>query len=184
MSKIAPQDYEKNTILALQTIIPECLFILAGRNGSEPKQGYCLVSIISETPQGMAQRTSTSKLDENNKAWQLVKRDYTINYTLSFKGVSKSQAEEWCRYLSLALDSDFGARSFIDNGMGVLDYRTFPRVLDMVNNVVTYISDTIDVDVLTNRFQWFPVEVIEEVNVVGDVGLDMNPDVEVNVKWQ
>lgn len=184
MANIVPQDYEHNIIKALQEIIPECPFILAGRNGSEPKQGYCLVGIITEYPLGRAQISSRSKLDKNNRAWQLVQRDYAVNYTMTFIGNSKSKSEEWCRYLSLALESDYAKDAFLRYGMGISEYKTFPRVVVSNNNVVNYITDVVDINIITNRFAWFPVEVINEVTITGDLDLGMNPDVEVNIKWQ
>ena len=53
-----------------------------------------------------------------------------------------------------------------------------------INNVVNYITDVVDINIITNRFAWLPVEVINEVTITGDLNLGMNPDVEVNVKWQ
>lgn len=184
MAKLVKTDYEHNIIKALQEVVPDCLFILHGRNGQEPKQGYCLVSIVSETPVGRGTKSSTSMVDVNDKAWQSFQRDYTVHYTMSFIGGSKSKAEEYCRYLSMALGSDFGEDVLIRNGFGLQDFTIFPRAVVVNNNVTQYLTDTIDLTVLTNRLEYFPVEVINEVNIAGDYNLGLNPDSEINVKWQ
>ena len=168
MPNVVTPDYELNIIKALQEVIPECLFILHGRNGVEPTSPYCLVSIINESPLGKPQKTNTSKIDPvTNMGWQTVSQDYAINYTMTFHGTSKSKSEEWCRYLSIALQSDYLTEIFIRWGMAVLDYNTFPRLLTTTNNVVQYLNDTIDIDVLTNRSEDFPVQVIEQVDIEG-----------------
>lgn len=174
-------DYEHNIIKALQTIIPECLFILSGRNGVEPKQPYCLVSIINETKVGMSTRTNKSELDINGNTWQTVIQDYEINYTMTFHGDSKSKAEEYARYLSICLDSDFGQRAFYDYGMGFISASTFPRLVVDNNSVRAYLNDTIDINVLVTRYEKLPVEIITRVEITGDYQLGWNPDTQINV---
>jgi len=164
---VAP-DYEHNIVKALQLLIPECTFILHGRNGVEPESPYCLVSILSETKSGRSEKTNSSKIDpQTNMGWQTVSQNYLVNYTMTFHGTSKSQSEEWARYLSIAIESEFLLDIFHQYGMAVLDWSAFPRMITTTNNVVQYLNDTVDITILTNRSEDFPVHVIEEVNITG-----------------
>ena len=178
---MAESNYGKNMVLALEEILPDCLFVLAGQNGVEPQAPYCLVTIISETAEGRPQKTSKSELDADNKAWQLIQQDYIVNYTLTFHGKYKSDSERMCRYLGISLESDYAQDIFYQNGMGVLNYRTFPRPMVTTDNIVQYINDTIDLDILTNRSEYFPIQIIESVSIRGDIDNDNDYEVEVNI---
>lgn len=180
-------NYEQGIIRALKQVIPECTFILSGGNGVEIKPPYALVSLLTEEKIGMSEKTSTSKLDANNKAWQLIQQQYDINYTITFHGKLKSEAEKWARYLSISLESEFTKQALYEQGLGFVDFNMFPRAVVNNNSVLAYTNDTIDITLRTTRSEWFPVEVIERVEITGDLGLDDNlqtNDVEVVVKWQ
>ena len=180
-------NYEQGIIRALNKIIPECTFILSGGNGVEIAPPYALVSMLTEQKVGMSEKTSTSKLDANNKSWQLVQQQYEINYAITFHGKLKSEAEKWARYLSISLESDFTHTALNDNGLSFVTSNVFPRAVVNNNTVVAYTNDTIDLTIRTARSEWFPVEVIDRVEITGDLSLDNDPqtnDVEVVVKWQ
>lgn len=182
MSKLVASDYEHNIIKALQDIIPDCLFILSGRDGVEPKSPYCLVSIINETRIGQAQRTNQSRIDDNDKYWQTIIQTYEVNYTMTFHGGSKTKSEEWARYLSISLESDFATRVFYDWGLSFLSANSFPRLVVNNNTVSNYLNDTVDITISLTRYEEFPVEVITRVEIEGEYELYQDvPDSIINV---
>lgn len=161
-------DNEKNIIRALEEIIPDCTFILAGRAGSPPKNPYCIVSILNRNKQSV-QRTNTTKLDVSGKGWQTVLVDYLITYTITFEGEAKSKSEEWCDYLAIAMDSDFGQEVLDKHGMGFMDYQAIPRINLNINGNTAFVNDTISLTILTTRMEDFPVGYINRVQVKGDL---------------
>lgn len=174
-------NYNKNLVIALESIIPDCLFVIAGGNGVEPQPPYCLVTLISEVAEGRPQKTTKSRIDGNNQAWQTIQQDYSLNFSLTFHGKLKSDSEKMCRYLNISLESDFSQDIFYQNGMGVLGYKTFPRLLTTTDNIIQYVNDTIDLELLVNRSEEFPIQIIDSVEILGEVTNDDDYDIEVKV---
>lgn len=182
---IVTANYQTNLILALEAFIPDCLFIFAGQNNPEPETPFCLITLISETPVGRPQKSHRTKIvDELTElSYQLVQQDYEVNFTLTFRGLNFSVAEQYARYLSIGLESDVLAYHMSQNGFGILSYNSFPRAIININNTVNYVNDTVDITLLTNRSEEFAIEHFNSTNIIGTLkgSADGTTSIEVNV---
>ena len=110
-----------------------------------------------------------------------IKVGYLVTYTITFEGEAKSKSEEWCDYLAIALDSDFGQEVLDKYGMGFMDYQAIPRINLNINGNTAFINDTISLTISTTRMEDFPIGHINRVQATGDLDLGNNPDIEVDV---
>ena len=164
-------DLEGNFIDALQAVMPDCLFILGGRNGNEPKTVYCLVQILNKTPQGLATRSHRAEIHDG-KEWQRITQDYYVDFNLTFYGKSNSESAKLAEEFLQISESFYCTSRFAEHGYAIRDKQSIQRVNNVNNGVYSFLSDSIEISTSISITSRFLVDAVEYVYFKGTTALD------------
>lgn len=168
------------TLTSTTTTKTKFQYIFSGRNSAEPKSPFAYITQLSETPQGRGTKL-THVVEKDGKFYEVVSRDFSVDFAITFHGLAKSDAEDACNYLTLGFESTKFQNLMHKNGIGLLDYTSTPRLIEAVNGVTNFINDTVNITILTTRVNYYEVDYFDSVKVTGDVLVD-NPQPNVTVE--
>lgn len=153
---------EASLIQVLQTLLPTHKFVLARRNGVQPKSVYCMVMLLNEKQVGRHDESLFLEAGQQN-----IRETVEATIRLTYFGDSTSSAYSDAKQCKTILKSSIGRYTLYQNGY------SFQSASDVVQasapmDTKMYTVNTIDLTILTVESSLFTIPSIDAVTITGE----------------
>jgi hypothetical protein len=153
---------ETSLIQALQTLLPTHKFILARRNGVQPKSVYCLVTLLNEKQVGRIDETLFLDNDQ-----QEMRETVEAVVRLTYYGDSTSTAYSDAKHCKSTIRSSVGRYTLSQNGYSLQNITDVTQASSMMDTKL-YTANTIDLTVLTVEQTFIALPSIDVATITGE----------------
>jgi len=153
---------EASLIQVLQTLLPTHKFVLARRNGVQPKSVYCMVMLLNEKQVGRHDESLFLEAGQQN-----IRETVEATIRLTYFGDSTSSAYSDAKQCKTILKSSIGRYTLYQNGY------SFQSASDVVQasapmDTKMYTANTIDLTILTVESSLFTIPSIDATTITGE----------------
>ena len=154
--------FEAPIIKVLKTLSPSLLYILADRNGVEPKDPYVTVSVVSAQRVGRSYRYSVSKTNE-----EIISTPYEIQYRVVLHAQATDTAHDIFEDMYSVMESSFAQNLFYENDLGLLYVSDEILYSSAPIDTVNYKQATFDIYCSANKTSSTHADFISDVHTKG-----------------
>lgn len=159
---------ERAIIQALKTVSPDTLFVLAGRQGTEPNFPYCLVTLVNTKNLSQPDRIMSKKVvggvETTVETVMQVKQSV---FHLTFVSLAKDEFQDKAEWFHTGFGSDQFIQAFYAQGLGIMSGTSLIPMIEVENTIGNYMCTTISLTVSFQRIDTFSADRITRVEVEG-----------------
>jgi hypothetical protein len=163
---------EIKVIKAIQAAQPSITFIVANQNSPVPEHIFCDVSVIGSSFIDTAELT-------NDEFEETINQTKIHRVSLTYHGLVTSGAGDAVAHMAAYLESFQARLRFKEQGFSIV--RIFDvKYTPMLKDVDMYMTYVLDFNIATIQGHSFTVDVIDKVDIHGDLGtIEYNIEVEI-----
>lgn len=170
--------FEEAIIKSLKICLPDWTFVLADRNGVEPKAPYCLVSIIDSTNIGKPYLTTATKDD---REVEIIQQNKEIDISLTLHALATDPKQNEFDRFHVGLGSSFVTSAFYQNNLSIMRYNDIVYVSTPVDTI-NYKRAVMDITLFCERIEEFHAPFIKVVDTEGTL-IDSDKKVESEIDF-